>query len=65
MTTKYITATLGLQDVAERISREAKRRYYAPRVMPLDTYDVSQLPHEALIIFVTATTGQVGWYICM
>jgi hypothetical protein len=46
--------------VAERLAREAEYCLYAPRVMPMDVYDVSKLPAEPLVVFVTSTTGQVG-----
>jgi sulfite reductase alpha subunit-like flavoprotein len=47
-----------LQDVAERIAREAKRRHFAPRVMAADAYPVTDLPAERLAVFVASTTGQ-------
>lgn len=49
---------LKLQDVAERIVREAKRRHFAPRVMAADAYPVIGLPAERLAVFVASTTGQ-------
>lgn len=50
-----------LQDVAERIEREAKARHYAPRMVAMDAYDVKQLPHERAVVFVASTTGQVNF----
>lgn len=50
---------LGLQDVAERVAREAQLLLYSPAVMSMDSYPIQQLPEERFVIFVTATTGQV------
>lgn len=50
---------LLLQDVAERIGREALLHLFAPRVMAMDSYDVTGLPTEQLVVFVAATAGQV------
>jgi sulfite reductase alpha subunit-like flavoprotein len=47
-----------LQDVAERIAREAQLLLYSPAVLPMDSYPMQQLPEERFVIFVTATTGQ-------
>lgn len=46
--------------MAERIGREAQRRYYAVRVLPADAYlpRVAQLPGEPALVFVASTTGQ-------
>lgn len=49
-----------LQDVAERIGREAKLRHYHPRIMAMDAFPVTQLPQWELVVFVASTTGQVG-----
>ncbi|XP_054854025.1 NADPH-dependent diflavin oxidoreductase 1 isoform X2 [Eublepharis macularius] len=46
------------QDTAERIGREAKRRHFQCRVEALDSYNVANLIHEPLVVFVCATTGQ-------
>lgn len=50
----------AVQDVAERIGREAARRHYAPRVLPCDAYLplVAQLPAQPAVLFVASTTGQ-------
>ncbi len=45
--------------MAERVAREAKRRHFAPRVMAMDAYSVTDLPAEARAVFVASTTGQV------
>jgi sulfite reductase alpha subunit-like flavoprotein len=47
-----------LQDVAERVAREAQLLLYTPSIMPMDSYPIQQLPEERFVIFVTATTGQ-------
>eukprot|EP00198_Chlamydomonas_reinhardtii_P004798 XP_001694134.1 NADPH-dependent flavin reductase [Chlamydomonas reinhardtii] len=54
----YGSQTGNAQDVAERIGREARLRLYSPRVVAMDSYDVTSLPAEPLVVFVTATTGQ-------
>lgn len=54
------TVTMCVQDVAERIAREAAYQLYEPRVMPMDSYDITKLVSEQLVIFVTSTTGQVN-----
>ena len=36
----YGSQTGTAQDVAERIGREAKRRHFSTRVIPLDSYNV-------------------------
>lgn len=54
----YGSQTGTAQDVAEKISREAKRRHFSTRVMSLDSYTVANLLQEELVIFVCATTGQ-------
>ena len=54
---------LYLQDVAERIAREARARHYQPRVLPMDAYDVRMLPEEEQVILVASTTGQVCFLI--
>lgn len=51
---------LCVQDVAERIEREAKARHYAPCTLAMDAYDVKHLPHEHAVVLVASTTGQAG-----
>ncbi|XP_072228397.1 NADPH-dependent diflavin oxidoreductase 1 [Leuresthes tenuis] len=46
------------QDTAQRIARQAKRRWLKVQVMPLDSYNVANLISEPLVVFVCATTGQ-------
>lgn len=48
-----------MQDVAERVGREARLLHYAPRVLAMDGYPVAQLPQEQTVVFVVATAGQV------
>ena len=47
-----------LQDVAERIGREATRRRYAVNVLAMDDYEVTELPNARRVVFVTSTMGQ-------
>lgn len=54
----YGSQTGTAQEVAERIGREAKRRHFSTKVLPLDKYDISNLISEPLVVFVCATTGQ-------
>ncbi|KAG2446563.1 hypothetical protein HYH02_008550 [Chlamydomonas schloesseri] len=54
----YGSQTGNAQDVAERIGREARLRLYSPRVVAMDSYVVTNLPSEPLVVFVTATAGQ-------
>ena len=48
-----------MQDVAERIGREARLLGFAPCVLSMDAYPLHQLPTERFAVFVTSTTGQV------
>lgn len=54
-----------VQDVAERIGREGKRRHFVPRIMAMDAFPVSQLPEEHNVILVSSTTGQASTVLCM
>ncbi|KAL5011405.1 hypothetical protein ScPMuIL_009956 [Solemya velum] len=54
----YGSQTGTAQDVAERIYRQAKKRLFASKVLSLDSYNVTELIGEPLVIFVIATTGQ-------
>jgi len=54
----YGSETGNAQDVAERVVREAKGRHYSPVVMPMDRYNICDLPSERRVVFVTSTTGQ-------
>ena len=48
-----------IQDVAERVGREAKALLFSPRVMPMDAFEIAQLPQQPCVVFVISTTGQV------
>ncbi|KAK3605906.1 hypothetical protein CHS0354_017812 [Potamilus streckersoni] len=54
----YGSQTGTAQDVAERLSREAKRMHFTVRVVALDSYQVVNLINESVVVFVCATTGQ-------
>uniref|UniRef100_A0A9I9DFR7 NADPH-dependent diflavin oxidoreductase 1 n=1 Tax=Cucumis melo TaxID=3656 RepID=A0A9I9DFR7_CUCME len=54
----YATQTGNAQDAAERLGREAEHRGCVVRLLSMDEYDASHLPHEDGIIFVVSTTGQ-------
>ncbi|BBN18381.1 hypothetical protein MPTK1_8g02140 [Marchantia polymorpha subsp. ruderalis] len=54
----YATETGNAQDVAERIAREAERRYYAPVLQSTASYEPSALPSEENVIIVASTCGQ-------
>ena len=41
----YGSQTGTAQDMAERIGREAKRRHFSTRVIPLDSYNVVGVKH--------------------
>ena len=49
-----------MQDVAERIGREAARRHFRPRVLPCDAFlpHVAGLPACPAVVWVASTTGQ-------
>ncbi|EDV28132.1 uncharacterized protein TRIADDRAFT_21380 [Trichoplax adhaerens] len=54
----YASQTGTACEVAERIGRDARRRYFSVKVTSMDDYDVTQLIHQNLVIMVCATTGQ-------
>ncbi|XP_029921186.1 NADPH-dependent diflavin oxidoreductase 1 [Myripristis murdjan] len=54
----YGSQTGTAQDTAQRIGRQAQRRWLQVRVLPLDDYNVANLISESLVVFVCATTGQ-------
>lgn len=51
---------ITLQDVAERVAREARVLLFAPSIMPMDAYPMQHLPEERFVLLITATTGQVS-----
>ncbi|CAM1317777.1 NDOR1 (predicted) [Pycnogonum litorale] len=58
VTVLYGSQTGTAQEVAEHVSREAKRRHFRVLTSSLDDYDVSLLLSESLVVFVCSTTGQ-------
>ncbi|XP_056394205.1 NADPH-dependent diflavin oxidoreductase 1 [Hyla sarda] len=54
----YGSQTGTAEDMAERLGREARRRVFTCRVDAIDSYNIANLVHEQLVIFVCATTGQ-------
>ena len=52
-----------VQDVAEHIDREARRRGQKTQVLAMDAFDLTQHQNErSKVIFVASTTGQVYSY---
>lgn len=58
LTVLYGSQTGTAQDLAEQIWRESKRYHFKGPVHSLDTYDVTKLISEQIVIFVCSTTGQ-------
>lgn len=56
----YYKQRMYVQDVAERMAREARLLLFTPSIMPMDAYPIQQLPEEQYVVFVTSTTGQVS-----
>jgi sulfite reductase alpha subunit-like flavoprotein len=54
----YGSQTGTAEDVAGRVGREARRRYFQTTVAAMDAYDLSQLVFQPAVVFVCATTGQ-------
>ncbi|KAG9460843.1 hypothetical protein GDO78_019203 [Eleutherodactylus coqui] len=54
----YGSQTGTAEDMAERLGKEARRRHFTCRVDAIDSYNIANLVHEQLVIFVCATTGQ-------
>lgn len=54
----YGSQTGSAQDVAQRLTRQARRRRLQVRLSPLDGYNVAELISETLVVFVCSTTGQ-------
>ncbi|CAG8570839.1 14662_t:CDS:10 [Cetraspora pellucida] len=54
----YGSQTGCAQDVAERISRQARRRHFKVRLHSMDDYERENLINESLVIFICSTTGQ-------
>lgn len=58
ITILYGSQTGTAQDLAEQIYRESKLYHFNGPVQSMDGYDITNLIHEKLVIFVCATTGQ-------
>lgn len=58
LTILYGSETGTAQDLAEHIWRESKMFYFKGTVLPMDSYEINNLIHEKLVIFVCSTTGQ-------
>ncbi|MEW5297446.1 MAG: hypothetical protein WDW36_000654 [Sanguina aurantia] len=54
----YGSQTGNAQDVAERLAREADIMLFQPRVLAMDSLDVTTLPAQQAVVFVAATAGQ-------
>lgn len=54
-----------LQDVAERISREARDYGLPTKCAAMDAYSVQKLPSQSHIIFIASTTGQASLQACI
>ena len=54
----YASETGCAQDYAEELGREGRKLYLDMEVLPMDDYNVLQLPQERFVFFVVATTGQ-------
>ena len=46
------------KEVAERVEREARKRWFSTELMYMDAYNKASLPAEHLAVFVCSTTGQ-------
>ena len=53
----YGSQTGTAEDIALGLCRSAAQLGLAPRCMPMDAYDASELPNESLVICVASTTG--------
>jgi sulfite reductase alpha subunit-like flavoprotein len=54
----YGSETGCAQDMAENLSRQARRRQFRTSVFAMDDYDKSLLVEEKIVIFVCSTSGQ-------
>ena len=46
------------EEVADRLAAESLRWHFAPRVVPMEEYDVARLPGEPFVVCVASTTGE-------
>ncbi|XP_074640456.1 NADPH-dependent diflavin oxidoreductase 1-like [Tubulanus polymorphus] len=58
VTVLYGSQTGTAKDVAERVIREAKRRYFSVHLSALDEFPMENWIHEKFIVIVCSTTGQ-------
>lgn len=58
LTILYGSQTGCAQDLAEHIWRESKKYHFSGRVLAMDSYAVTSLIREQLVVFVCSTTGQ-------
>ena len=54
----YGSETGYAQETAERIKREAQKRSFLVELMPMDEYNIANLPTENLVALVCSVTGQ-------
>lgn len=54
----YGSETGYAQETADRIKREAKKRHFVVECLPMNSYNISNLPMEKLVAFVCSVTGQ-------
>lgn len=54
----YASETGDAADVAERVARAFRAAHRRAVLLSMEQYDVADLPHEALVIFITSTHGR-------
>jgi len=54
----YASETGNAQDMAERVARAFRAAHRRAITLSMDEYDVKDLPHESLIVFITSTHGR-------
>jgi sulfite reductase alpha subunit-like flavoprotein len=54
----YGSQTGGAKEVAERVEREARKRWFTTELVYMDAYDKRLIRDESLVLFVCSTTGQ-------
>lgn len=54
----YASETGNAQDMAERVARAFRAAHRRAITLSMDEYDVADLPHEPLIVFITSTHGR-------
>ena len=53
------SGSLPLHQVAERVAREGSRYHFSVQVSAMDSFSLSTLPLQPLVVYVCSTTGQV------